>query len=1103
MGKGITDVRGNATVWMMAAIVMISPVFVCPAAAQDKAMAEVIYEADMSAAPVQTAQASERAGMRPPMEMPAGISPEQREMLMSRMRDRITTATAATTRASGGAPPSASPARATKPDDKSTTMMLNLNNMQLDQLMKWLGETTGRPIVKQNNIQGQVTVMSPVPVTKERALQLISRALQMQTPPVFIIDDGESLQIITAEQIKILPRRSIGPEEDIQKLVDSPQLGQKVYKPKLITADNLSKHLDKILPKDSVTVDPQSNTIMLVDQISRLKQYDLLVKALDQPMKEDRVTEVYPLENADVSEIAPLVINVLSQTSSAPPAPRGGGGGDMGGMMAGMNPEMMSMMSGRGRGSSSAAAPRSAAASAGEVTIVSDPRMNWLIIVAPARRVDEVRALIKKFDVAKDQDVQTRMIPVKHIEVSSLRDAAQELIANSTRNKSERDQVSIISSDDGNNLVVKSSLDNFKLVQDLAGKLDTESAGKRDTKTYQIKHLEAAGLAEQLQALFEDQTRRRSWWEDYYGGSSNRDNNKPMFTPMPRNNTLMVRARPRDFEFIDKMVKELDVPADEGQYKPHVFQIRNTDANEVLKVLTQIFEGKQQRRGIMDDYYEQWYGSPRRTPDSIDAQFGKIRFVVDNVTNRIVALSSNPANYRIIEGIVNELDTFDADSAQLMIYELHYADALDVANHLNNLLSDGPVTRGNVTDGNRGGNNGYNGGYNGGYGNGNRNDNGANDSAAQLASYFYDGQREVIYPWQSPGRERQRQNEEERPVSTMIGHVRIVPDLSSNRVIVAAPGIYYNTLKKIISDLDQPQPQVNIQVRIIEISRNGEERIGIRWTPDPSTISKEELDGAMLGLGQLNFVDAFGPHGKPFVGSGSSIMSDGSFLKSNWATETRAGNTLISSGINMNLLVQLLLKNSNGRVVSSPELTVNNNQLGHFKVTSSYPFISESQSTDVGSLNQSYKYNEYGIFLYVRPHINPKGEIVLKAAVENSRVRAGETFNGQLIADLQRLESEMKINSGETMVIGGIKQDDRQKIERGVPILSSIPIIKWLVSKKDDVVHQRELVLFLTPEVLKTDEDKADILERQFRQVDELDPFPKKSWREMEPEKKK
>lgn len=1101
MGKGITDVRGNATIWMMAAMLMVSPAFVGAARAQDKSMEEVIYEADPVAAPMQTTQVAAAAVGRSSIELPAGMSAEQREALMSRMRDRVTSTTASRVR---GRQAEATPAAgAAKADDNSTTMMLNLNNMQLDQLMKWLGDTTGRPIVKQNNIQGQVTVMSPKPVTKERALQLISRALQMQNPPVFIIDDGESLQIITAEQIKVLPRRSIGPDEDIQTLPDSPQLGQKVYKPKLITADNLAKHLQNILPKDSVSVDPASNTIMLVDQISRLKQYDLLVKALDQPLKEDRVTEVYPLENADVSDIAPLVLNVLSQTSSTGSTPSRGGSDMSGG--GGMSPDMMMMMGGgrsRGGSSSSSSAPKSSASSAGEVTIVSDPRMNWLIIVAPQRRIAEVRELIKKFDVAKDQDVQTRLIPVKYIEVSSLQSAAQDLIANASRNKSERDQVSVIASDDGNNLVVKSSLANFKLVQDLATKLDTETAGKRETKTYQIKHLEAAGLAEQLQQLYEDQSNRRSSWYDYYYGGSNRqDSTKPTFTPMPRNNTLMVRARPRDFEFISKMITELDVPADETQYRPRVFQIRNTDANEVLKVLTQIFEGKQQKRGVWDDYYESWYGSRQKTPDSIDAQFGKIRFVVDNVTNRIVALSSNPANYTILEGIINQLDTFDSDSAQLMIYELHYADALDVANHINNLLSDGPVSRGTTTGG---GNSGSGSNSNSNPWNSSSNDNTSNnDSDAQLASYFYDGQREVIFPWQSPGRQQQNQDEKERPVSTMIGHVRIVPDLASNRVIVAAPTIYYNSLKKILSELDQPQPQVHIQVRIVEISRNGEERIGIRWTPDMSTISKDELDGAMLGLSQLNFADAFGPHGSSYTGSASTVLSDNSLVKSNWATETRRGNTLLTAGINLNLLVQLLIKNSNGRVVSSPELTVNNNQLGHFKVTSSYPFLKNSQATEAGSLTQGYDYNEYGIFLLVRPHINPKGEIVLKAAVENSKVRSGETFNGQLIADLQRLESEMKINSGETMVIGGIKQDDRQKIEHGVPILSRIPVVKWLFSKKDDVVRQKELVLFLTPEVLKTDQDKAGILERQNKQVDQMDPFPEHKWRDMQPAPKK
>ncbi len=526
---------------------------------------------------------------------------------------------------------------------------------------------------------------------------------------------------------------------------------------------------------------------------------------------------------------------------------------------SGMSPDMMMMMGGgrsRGGSSSSSSAPKSSASSAGEVTIVSDPRMNWLIIVAPQRRIAEVRELIKKFDVAKDQDVQTRLIPVKYIEVSSLQSAAQDLIANASRNKSERDQVSVIASDDGNNLVVKSSLANFKLVQDLATKLDTETAGKRETKTYQIKHLEAAGLAEQLQQLYEDQSNRRSSWYDYYYGGSNRqDSTKPTFTPMPRNNTLMVRARPRDFEFISKMITELDVPADETQYGarlPDPQHRRQRSAQGPDPDLRgQAAETRRLGRLLRV--------LVRLAPE--DPRFDRCAVRQDPVRRRQRDQPDRgpvvqTGHYTILEGIINQLDTFDSDSAQLMIYELHYADALDVANHINNLLSDGPVSRGTTTGGGNSSGNSSSSSSNPWNSSSNDNTNN-NDSDAQLASYFYDGQREVIFPWQSPGRQ-QNQDEKERPVSTMIGHVRIVPDLASNRVIVAAPTIYYNSLKKILSELDQPQPQVHIQVRIVEISRNGEERIGIRWTPDMSTISKDELAGAMTPQ-PLNFADASPP----------------------------------------------------------------------------------------------------------------------------------------------------------------------------------------------------------------------------------------------------
>ncbi|MCE5229983.1 hypothetical protein LLG95_10360 [bacterium] len=1085
--------RRNATTWIIAAAVVFSSLIAAPARAQDSAMPEVIYESNSSE--IQTAAAAEMPATGVLGAARSKLTPEQIAM-MKAARDKMTSSTVARVRARAKMP-DAKP----KIDDMETTMLLNLQGMQIDQLVKFLAETTKRPVIKGPGVDAKVDLMSPVPVTKKKALQEIYRSLQMQN--VFVIDDGERLTILKGDDIKKMPMRAISADEDLQSIPESPQLAQKVYRLKNIGADSLQKQLERVIPKESLTVDQQSNTIMVMDQINRLKQYDQIIRVLDQAQKEDRVTDIYVLENSDAMEMATLILNVLAQTPGGAPPSRGGSGGEGGG---GMSPDMM-MMSGMyggrssrmGGSSSSAPAPKSASATAGEVTIVSDPRMNWLIIVAPQRRIAEVRELIKKFDVARDQDVRTRAIPVKHVEIDTLINAAKQLIADRTMNRTEREQVRIVGADDGNSILVMSSEANFKLVQDLANQLDTDTAGKKEMRTYKIKNLEATSLAQQLQQLFDDNSSTGRRYYYYWGGDDNSSQAaKPSFSPMPRSNSLMVRARPRDFDFIEKMILELDKPATEGQYEPRIFQIRNTDANEVLDVLKTIFgEGPKQRQSYDEmwmEYY--WGGSSSKKGDAIDAQFGKTRFVVDNVTNRIIALSSNPSNYAIIARIIEQLDTFDKESAQLMIYELKYADALDVANHINNLLSDGPVQRGGSgTQQRPQGNDNSNRRY---YGNDNENDNNT-DSDAQLASYFYDGEREVIFPWQSPGRERQRRTEEERPINTMVGNVRIVPDLASNRIMIAAPAIYFNTLKTILSELDVPQPQVHIKVRIVEIMRNDEERIGVRWFPDPGTVTQDELNGALFGLSQLNYVDAFGPHG------GAFDFSSGSDAQNLIATTTRKGNVLIGSSVNLNLLVQLLIKNSNGRIVSSPEITVNNNQLGHFSVASFYPFLTNSQSTDVGSITNGYEYKPYGIFLIVRPHINPKGEIVLKAAVENSKVREGVTFNGQLIADSQRLQSEMKINSGETMVIGGIKQDTRQRTDHKVPILGSIPVVNWAFKKKDDVGTQRELVLFLTPEVLKTDEDKAGVLTRQLEQLREIDPFPKEKIMDLPgiPEKKK
>ena len=86
----------------------------------------------------------------------------------------------------------------------------------------------------------------------------------------------------------------------------------------------------------------------------------------------------------------------------------------------------------------------------------------------------------------------------------------------------------------------------------------------------------------------------------------------------------------------------------------------------------------------------------------------------------------------------------------------------------------------------------------------------------------------------------------------------------------------------------------------------------------------------------------------------------------------------------MDFLIQFLRKTTDATVLASPQINIADNELGKLFVGQQVPFIDKSQSTDVGSLNQSFQYKDVGIILEVTPHINDTGDVALKIRAESS-----------------------------------------------------------------------------------------------------------------------
>jgi general secretion pathway protein D len=154
---------------------------------------------------------------------------------------------------------------------------------------------------------------------------------------------------------------------------------------------------------------------------------------------------------------------------------------------------------------------------------------------------------------------------------------------------------------------------------------------------------------------------------------------------------------------------------------------------------------------------------------------------------------------------------------------------------------------------------------------------------------------------------------------------------------------------------------------------------------------------------------------------------------------------------------------------------VEDNEIGKLFVGSQVPFIDKSQSTDVGSLNQTFSYKNVGIILEVSPHINKAGDVTLKIRAESSAIEPGQQLFGGAILDTRNFKTDVTAKDGQTLVLGGIIQKQVSDTTRKVPILGDIPGLGWAFKKKDKSIQQVELLVFLRPRVVRTVEEARNL----------------------------
>lgn len=315
-------------------------------------------------------------------------------------------------------------------------------------------------------------------------------------------------------------------------------------------------------------------------------------------------------------------------------------------------------------------------------------------------------------------------------------------------------------------------------------------------------------------------------------------------------------------------------------------------------------------------------------------------------------------------------------------------------------------------------------------------------------------------------------------VAELSGQALIIADEENNAIVVRANAADLVRIREVIQTLDIMPRAVLIKMVIAEVDLSDELRYGVEWFLRTNNI--DYFGSAAFDTG-TGFDQSFS-----LGGSGAGLIPGGLSLF--------AGS--IGTWDDFAALVNLLDAKNKVQILSTPTLLAMDNTAASFTVGGREPTISrvsKDASTDSSIVND-ISYQDTGIILSVTPHINSSGlvrlEVDQRITSVNPQAVPGVDLNTPRFTERQ-LKTSLIAQSGATMVIGGIIQQNATKARTGVPILSDIPVLSFFASTTTKERKRTELLIAVTPHVVSQNSDPVsreliDKLEHMQRQM-ELD----------------
>ena len=310
--------------------------------------------------------------------------------------------------------------------------------------------------------------------------------------------------------------------------------------------------------------------------------------------------------------------------------------------------------------------------------------------------------------------------------------------------------------------------------------------------------------------------------------------------------------------------------------------------------------------------------------------------------------------------------------------------------------------------------------------------------------------------------------------------VRISADKATNSLIIMADMEDYVVLESIIKKIDIPRAMVYIEALIMEVSVTKDFRLGTEWILGGETIYQDKSGVYGGGFSAGGFGGDKGTLGAAANAAGAPLapgFSIGLF-----------GENYTINGISfptIAAIIQAYKKDSDVNILSTPQILTTDNQEAKIYVGSNIPYQTQTTSNDANTnLYTSFEYRDVGKTLKITPQISKDRMVRLDISLEVSDVSG--TVSGQPTTLKRTVETTAIVKDRNTVVLGGLIDDQIDHTQYKVPCLGDIPGLGFLFSTQAKSKDKTNLYVFLTPRVIQNPEEATSVANQKRNQIDNL-----------------